>query len=229
MDAPTAIALVRSTSLSTLVEAEVTRMILTGELGAGQQVKELAIAARLGVGRSSVREALRALEAAGMVRIEKNRGAFVREVGETEAREMYVIREQLEGLAGRLLAARIADAEIAELRGLVDDMDRNLAPDQFDRYFPLNLMFHRRIFEMAGNRRLAETYRRLTNELHVVRRDGLLRGGGLAVSNVEHRRIVAALAARDPAGAEAALRDHVAAGDRRRRVPAGADPDAEVA
>ena len=110
MDAPTAIALVRSTSLSTLVEAEVTRMILTGELGAGQQIKELAIAARLGVGRSSVREALRALEAAGMVRIEKNRGAFVRAVDEAEAREMYMIREQLEGLAGRLLAARIADA-----------------------------------------------------------------------------------------------------------------------
>jgi DNA-binding GntR family transcriptional regulator len=229
MDAPTAIALVRSTSLSTLVEAEVTRMILTGELGAGQQIKELAIAARLGVGRSSVREALRALEAAGMVRIEKNRGAFVRAVDEAEAREMYMIREQLEGLAGRLLAARIADAEVAELRGLVDEMDRNLAPDQFDRYFPLNLMFHRRIFEMAGNRRLAETYRRLTNELHVVRRDGLLRGGGLAVSNVEHRRIVEALAARDPAAAEAALRDHVAAGDRRRRVPVGPGPDAEVA
>ena len=104
MDAPAAIALVRTTSLSSLVEAEVMRLILAGELDAGQQIKEVAIAERLGVGRSSVREALRALEAAGMVRTEKNRGAFVRVVSEIEAREMYVVREQLEGLAGELLA-----------------------------------------------------------------------------------------------------------------------------
>ena len=69
MDAPAAIALVRTTSLSSLVEAEVMRLILAGELDSGQQIKEVAIAARLGVGRSSVREALRALEAAGLVRI----------------------------------------------------------------------------------------------------------------------------------------------------------------
>ena len=86
MDAPAAIALVRSTSLSTLVEGEVLRMILTGELDAGQQIKEVAVAERLGVGRSSVREALRALEAAGLVRIEKNRGAFVRVVSEAEVK-----------------------------------------------------------------------------------------------------------------------------------------------
>ena len=116
MDAPAAITLVRTTSLSNLVESEVMRMILSGELDAGQQIKEVAIAERLGVGRSSVREALRALEASGLVRIEKNRGAFVRVFTEIEAREMYVVRESLEGLAGTLAAARITDAEVAELR-----------------------------------------------------------------------------------------------------------------
>ena len=229
MDAPAAIALVRSTSLSTLVEAEVTRMILTGELDAGQKVKEVAIAERLGVGRSSVREALRALEAAGLVRIEKNRGAFVRVVTEPEAQEMYVIREQLEGLAGALLAPRISEAEVAELRGHVAELERHLAPGQIDRYFPLNLHFHLRIFEMAGNGRLTEMYRRLTNELHTVRRAGLLRGGGLAVSNVEHLRIVDALAARDPAAASEAMRAHVAAGGSRRRLQAARAGAPEVA
>jgi len=229
MDTPAAIALLRSTSLSTLVEGEVMRMILTGELDAGQQIKELAIAERLGVGRSSVREALRALEAAGLVRIEKNRGAFVRVVSETEARELYVIREQLEGLAGAILAPRITDAQIEELRGYVDALDDHLAPGQFERYFPLNLRFHARIFEMAGNGRLTGMYRRLTNELHTVRRTGLLRGGGLAVSNIEHRRIVDALAARDPHAAAAALRAHVAAGGSRRSAGAEAARGEEVA
>ncbi|MFZ9634500.1 MAG: GntR family transcriptional regulator [Alphaproteobacteria bacterium] len=229
MDAPAAIALVRSTSLSTLVEGEVLRMILTGELDAGQQIKEVAVAERLGVGRSSVREALRALEAAGLVRIEKNRGAFVRVVTEPEAQELYVIREQLEGLAGSLLAQRIRDDEVAELRAHVAELEGYLAPGQFDRYFPLNLHFHLRIFEMAGNRRLTEMYRRLTNELHTVRRAGLLRGGGLAVSNIEHGRIVDALAARDPEAAGAAMRAPVAAGGVRRRLQAAQPGASEVA
>ena len=216
IDAPAAIALVRTASLSSLVEAEVMRLILAGELDAGEQIKEVRIAERLGVGRSSVREALRALEAAGLVRIEKNRGAFVRVVSEDEAREMYVVREALEGLAGTLLAPRISDEDITELRARVDEMETYLDPMDFHRYFPLNLTFHRRIFEMAGNGRLLEMYQRLTDELHTIRRNGLLRGGGLSVSNIEHRAIVEALALRDPAAASAALKAHVVAGARRR-------------
>ncbi|MFZ4809205.1 MAG: GntR family transcriptional regulator [Hyphomicrobiaceae bacterium] len=229
IDAPAAITLVRTASLSSLVEAEVMRLILAGDLAAGQQIKEAAIAGRLGVGRSSVREALRALEAAGLVRIEKNRGAFVRIVSEVEAQELYVVREQLEGLAGSLLARRIEDREIAELKSYVDELDGYLDPDRFQQYFPLNLKFHRRIFEMAGNGRLLGMYQRLINELHTVRRNGLLSGGGLAVSNIEHRRIVDALAARDPQAASAALRAHVVAGGRRRSAPPVDARGAEVA
>ena len=76
--AQSAIGFLRSTSLTSLVQEEIVRMILSGELDAGAQVKEFAIADRLGVGRSSVREAFRALEEAGLVRLEKNRGVFVR-------------------------------------------------------------------------------------------------------------------------------------------------------
>jgi DNA-binding GntR family transcriptional regulator len=218
MDTPAVIALVRTTSLSNLVEAEVMRLILAGELDGGQQIKEVALAQRLGVGRSSVREALRALEASGLVRIEKNRGAFVRVMSEAEAREMYVVRGQLEALAGEILAPKISSHELAELYGYIDELDRYLAPEMFHLYFPLNLRFHNRIFEMADNGRLLDMYRRLTNELHTVRRNGLLRGGGLAVSNVEHRAIVDALAAHDAAAAATALRAHVDGGDRRRRA-----------
>lgn len=210
------IALVRSTSLSSLVEEEVMRLILAGELDGGQQIKEVAIAGRLGVGRSSVREALRALEAVGLVRIEKNRGAFVRAVSEAEAQDMYVVREQLEALAGTLLAPRITDAEVAELQAMVDELEAYVPSAKFHLYFPLNLRFHRRIFEMAANEWLLKIYQRLTNELHTIRRKGLLHGGGLNVSNVEHRTIVAALARRDPVSASAALRAHVSAANRRR-------------
>jgi DNA-binding GntR family transcriptional regulator len=229
MDGKAAIALVRTASLSSLVEAEVMRLILSGDLQAGQQIKEIAIATRLGVGRSSVREALRSLEAVGLVRIEKNRGAFVRKLSETEIEELYVVREQLEGLAGRLLAERITDKEVAELRAYVDELETYTEPENFQKYFPLNLQFHRRIFEMAGNNRLLDMYQRLINELHTVRRNGLLSGGGLAVSNDEHRRIVDALAARDPDATAAAMRAQVVAGDRRRRAPIRPSTKGQVA
>jgi DNA-binding GntR family transcriptional regulator len=212
MDGPAAIRLVRTASLSSLVEAEVMRMILSGELTSGQQIKEAVVASRLGVGRSSVREALRALEEADLVRIEKNRGAFVREVSDAEAAEMYQVREALEALAGEILAPKITAEQTAELFQMVDDMDRHAALSDFEAYFPLNLRFHERIFAMTENGALASIYRVLTNRLHTLRRKGLLQGGGFAVSNHEHRAIVEALAARDPASASKALKTHVRAG-----------------
>jgi DNA-binding GntR family transcriptional regulator len=77
MDAQAAIALVRTSSLSSLVEAAAMRLTLSGELQARQQINAIAIASRLGMGRWSLREALRGLEAAGLVRAEKNRGGFI--------------------------------------------------------------------------------------------------------------------------------------------------------
>ena len=208
----TAISFLRSTSLTTLVQEEIVRMILSGELDAGAQVKEFAIADRLGVGRSSVREAFRALEEAGLVRLEKNRGVFVREIGDEEAGEMYEVRAGLDELAGRLLAPRITTAQLDELRCRVEELESSLSPETFGAYFTLNLKFHDRIVEMAGNRKLLTMYRRLINEMHLLRSRGLLRGGGLLVSNDEHKIIVAALAERDPAATAIAMRDHVLSG-----------------
>jgi phosphonate utilization transcriptional regulator len=219
--AQSAIGFLRSTSLTSLVQEEIVRMILSGELDAGAQVKEFAIADRLGVGRSSVREAFRALEEAGLVRLEKNRGVFVREIGDDEAEEMYAVRAGLDELAGRLLAPRITAGQVDELKRLVDDLEALLAPETFATYFPLNLRFHDRIVEMTGNGKLLLMYRRLINEMHLLRRRGLLRGGGLLVSNDEHRAIVAALASRDAEAAAAAMRDHVRSG--RNRMMAAAD------
>jgi DNA-binding GntR family transcriptional regulator len=213
MDAPTAIALIRSTSLATLAEGEVTRMIRAGTLAPGQQVKEADMARRLGVGRTAVREALRALEAAGMVRIEKNRGAFVRMIGEAEAREIHFLRGEIEAIAGALLAPRISDAQIAELRALAAKADGEPARLRADM---ADLPLHRRIVELAGNRRLADIHRRLADELRLVSRVAPPEGDEHARAAAEHQGIVDALAARDAAAAAAASRSHVAAAVGRR-------------
>jgi phosphonate utilization transcriptional regulator len=215
-----ALALLRSKSLPALVQEEILRLILAGRINAGDKLNEVEIATRLGVSRGPVREAFRALEEAGMVRLAKNRGVFVRELTAAEAEEIYAVRAGLDELAGRLLAPRITDEQIAELRSLVARMQASSAAHDVDTYFPLNLRFHDRVVEMTGNGKLAAIYRRLMNELHLQRRQGLA-GGGILVSNAEHSEIVEALATRDPDRAASAMREHVMAGHRRWRRTAG--------
>jgi phosphonate utilization transcriptional regulator len=218
-DARDAIALLQTASLPSLVQEEILRLLRAGQLAAGAKLSEVALATRLGVSRGPVREAFRALEESGLVRREKNRGVFVREMNAAEAAELYALRAGLDELAARLLAPTITDAQIAELRTRVDRLDR--VAGGIDAYFPLNLAFHDRIVEMTGNGKLLAAYRRLIDEMHLLRRHGLVHGGGLGVSNAEHRAIVEALARRDAGAATRAAREHVLAG-RRRLVAAGA-------
>src|SRR5271169_6787142 len=91
-----AIELLQSHSLTTLVQREVERMILAGDIASGDKLNEADIAARLGVSRGPVREAFRALEESGLVRTEKNRGVFVRVIAIEEADEIYEVRAALD-------------------------------------------------------------------------------------------------------------------------------------
>src|SRR5215831_17391648 len=95
------IAILRSNSLTALVQKEIERMILSGELTVGAKLNEVAVARRLGVSRGPVREAFRALEESGLVHQEKNRGVFVRQVSVEEAEEIYEVRAALDEWVGR--------------------------------------------------------------------------------------------------------------------------------
>src|SRR5450755_2660499 len=98
------IALVQANSLPMLVQKELERMILAGDLAAGAKLNEAAVADLLGVSRGPVREAFRALEESGLVRLEKNRGVFVRQISIEEADEIYEVRAALDDWIGRRLA-----------------------------------------------------------------------------------------------------------------------------
>ena len=92
-------------------------MILAGELAAGAKLNEVAIAELLGVSRGPVREAFRALEESGLVRLEKNRGVFVRQIAVEEADEIYELRAVLDEFVGRRVAQNAAAADMKALRG----------------------------------------------------------------------------------------------------------------
>ena len=161
----------RAETLCSLVAEELERMIIRGELQAGDRINESALAQMLSISRGPIREACRSLEKSNLVRVVTNRGVFVREMSVAQAAEIYDVRAHLFGLAGRLAASRISLRDVAELRAMVAEMQE--AKD-IDTYYPLNVAFHARLVEMSGNKRVAEIYNGLSKELHLFRRRGLL-------------------------------------------------------
>jgi phosphonate utilization transcriptional regulator len=197
------------------VQKEIEKMILSGTFEAGQKLGEVDIATRLGVSRGPVREAFRGLEEAGLIRVSKNRGVFVREISIHEAVELYEVRAGLDACAAQMLAPCIEEAQLRELDSLVDRMDALLLRNEMSEYFLSNIKFHDRIIEMTGNSKLLEIYRRLINETHLMRHRSISEGQGRLASSQEHRQIVRALATRDPDVAVRALRNHVTSGRER--------------
>lgn len=160
--------LLKSKSLTAAVKDEISSLILSGQLAAGQKLTEHELAERLGVSRGPVREALLGLEEAGLVRLAKNRGMYVREISAEEAGDLYEVRAGLEGWAGRIFAPKITDAQVAQLRAMVAEMSESIVRNDLNAYFPQNIRFHEVIVEMTGNVKLVMLYRRIINEMHLI-------------------------------------------------------------
>jgi phosphonate utilization transcriptional regulator len=203
------IALLQSSSLANVVQQEIERSILQGEYAPGSKLIEATLAQKMGVSRGPVREAFRMLEEAGLVRNEKNRGVFVRDIPIDEAVEIFDLRAAMDELVGRKLAKEITPAQLKELKGLVDAMEKAVKAEDAYNYHLLNLKFHDRLVEMAGNSKLTAIYRKLIKELSLFRRLNLADGWLLPISASEHRQIIKAIASGDPETAGKAMFDHV--------------------
>jgi phosphonate utilization transcriptional regulator len=205
-----AIELLQQHSLTTLVLRELERQIVAGELAAGAKLNEAELAAQLRVSRGPVREAFRALEQSGLVRTEKNRGVFVRQLSLEEANEIYEVRAALDALIGRLAAQRILPEQLAHLKALVKRMQDAGRARDVDAYFPLNIDFHETLAQAAGNKALLANYRRIVNELNLYRRETLARNAAnIPISTRDHEAIVNAVDKGDAALAEQLLYQHV--------------------
>lgn len=220
--------IVRTVSLTNALEREIERLILSGELPPGHRINEIQLANRFGTSRGPIREATRSLEAKGLVEMVRNRGVFIRRLSLQEALEIYDIRAALFGLAARLLAERMNDEILANITGQLKAMDKVAETGDFDAYYPLNLAFHDFIMTSAGNATLAAEYKSFVKKMHLFRARSLVQGGGLAVSNREHREILDALASGDPQRAHDAAWRHVERA-KHRMLAAAADLPAEPA
>lgn len=203
------IAILRSVSLTSALQRELEKLIVSGELAPGARLNEIQLAQRFGTSRGPLREATRSLEAKGFVEVVRNRGVFVRDLTVEEVCEIYDIRGTLFGLAGRLVSQKMTDELNRLLHRLVDAMDEAAAAGDLETYYPLNLEYHDAIITASGNSLLAREYGRFVKKMHLFRQKGLAQGGGLAVSNTEHREMLAALSSGDSDRAYAAHWRHV--------------------
>ena len=196
-------------SVANRIEIELERAIVSGEYPPGSRLNENAVAARFGVSRAPVREACRLLERAGLVDIVLHQGPVVRTLSLMEIVDLFDIRACLGRLAGQLAAAAITRAILDDLRTRIADLDDASRKGDAERYIALNIEFHTALYGAAGNARLAALDEQMGKELRIYRRHGLAFGGGLAVSNVEHRAVLAAIESGDREAAGAELERHI--------------------
>lgn len=206
----------RRATLAGEVRAEIERMIVEGELAAGEKMNELTLSSVMGVSRGTVREAIRSLADSGLIDLVTNRGAFVHETTLAEVRNLYELRGAVFAMACAAAAVRVADGAAPDLpRRLnrnVEKMHDALAREDTTRYYALNIEFHDMLLEGAANPKAKTIYDNLVKEMHLFRRKGLSIVTNLARSLEEHVTIRDAVIAGDPDTARVAANTHITRG-----------------
>ena len=191
--------------------------IVRGEISPGSKISEPELARAYGISRGPLREAIRRLEGQRLLVRVPHVGARVVSLSTAELLELYEIRESLEGMACRLAAERMSEAEIDELRRVLDTHERDAAFQAGVGYYQQegDFDFHYRIIQGSGNQTLSNL---LCNELYQ-----LVRMYRIQFSTMpnrprqafnEHHRILDAIAERDGELAELLMRRHIAASKR---------------
>jgi DNA-binding GntR family transcriptional regulator len=198
-------------------------MVLSGAAPVGTRLRQEALAEEFGVSRTPVREALRKLQAIGLVEVLPNRGAIVRGPSAREIREAYEVRAELEGLAAELATTLISDDDLRRLRRAESLFRRSVTAlisqpkraepswDDESVWVQANELFHQTILDAAANGRLSTTIADLHRSFpRALSWSALVGNSRLLEENVEqHAAILAAIEQRDAAEARDRMVQHV--------------------
>jgi DNA-binding GntR family transcriptional regulator len=184
--------------------------ILEHSLSPGSWIDEQALTAELGISRTPLREALKVLASEGLVTMKLRRGAYVTEVSEQDLTEVFHLLALLESDAAAIVAQRASDAQIAELAKLHQGLEDSVADR--DAFFTANERFHMRLLEIAGNRWRNQMVADLRKVMKLYRHHSLFKQGRLEASLKEHRRIMAALKARNAPLVQQLMQQHLVQG-----------------
>lgn len=195
----------RVSALCDLLEQD----ILTGTLRPGARLEETALAARFGVSRTPVREALAQLAAMGLITKRPRRCAVVSEIGAAALSEMFEVMAVLEGQCAWLAAQRMSRQGRHELQDAYLACADAAAKGNEDAYYYENERFHQVIYDHSANAFLAGQTRQLRNRLKPYRRLQLRQHDRVTRSLDEHRRITEAILANDAPLAQQIMLWHI--------------------
>lgn len=188
--------------------------IRAGKLKSRDRLTETELAARLGISRTPVREAIRQLEADGLVVHIPRVGAAVRSLDYAEITELYEMRTVLEGTAARFAARAAAEAELAELDAINAEMSRETS--NVSRLYTLNRQFHTALLSAAKNRFLLKAAEAVDKTLLILGPSTMEEGARASEAVTEHGDVLDALHSRNGEAAETAMRRHIDAAHRAR-------------
>lgn len=184
-------------------------MIVRGEMPPGGRIIERALCEQINVSRTPLREALKLLEAEGLIELSQNKGARIMSFSQTEARNLFEVIAGLESLAAELAVTRMAAADLAALDDMHERMCLHYARREKDPYFDLNSAIHDRIVRASGNSVLIATHAGLMLRARRGRYMAILDPLRWQESVEEHNAAMAAFHARDPERARLVWRRHL--------------------
>lgn len=190
---------------------EIQSAIFAHKLPPGTALSVPKLARQLDISRSPVREAVQRLVHEGLAVSASHRGAVVAYVGVEDLQYLYEVREMLEGLAARRATERLDRTVQDDLKGLVEQHRKVLEEDGgVLAHIELDMQFHRRIREQAGNRYLAESLETLQGRIRLAMHSLWRSEDAPRLALGEHEEILDAMLTGDPVAAETAARAHIA-------------------
>ena len=172
------------------------------------RLDERAMAEKLGISRTPVREALAKLEQEGFVEIQPRKGVFIIRKSLGEVLEMIVVWAALESMAARLATENATDAEIRSLRKFDEKHSHHAERAEIEEYSDANIRFHQKILELSKCSLLGKTADSLFQHMHAVRRRAMGEDDRVRRSVVDHMEIIEALENRDADLASRLVREH---------------------
>lgn len=183
--------------------------ILTGEFAPGERLMEIALADRLGVSRTPVREAIRKLELEGLVIMIPRRGAEVARITEKDLRNVLEVRCALEELSASLACERITEEEKEELRVALDAFEKAVQKKDISDIVEKDIEFHDVIFNASKNDRLIQILNNLREQMYRYRMEYTKDKEYHNVLILEHREIYEAMKNQDKEKVMNALKEHI--------------------
>lgn len=197
-------------SIGAAVYRRLREAILSGRIPMGARINELELASVWKISRTPIRDALRRLEAEGLVQAASGRGMIVPVLTRSEVEELYEVRQALEGVAARRAAERATPEFLTKLNTLIKAYGTAVKQEDMRRLLVVDDDLHTAIVQMAQNRRLQQAIHGVRMQLHRVHVGSFRLKGRAATSFREKARLVAAIRSMNPARAEAAMQEHLA-------------------